>query len=177
MEMLLSQSRRGGLPLAAIATVIAWASGGCAGGSSADRREAAAPRHGVLAVHVASEEPTEACTLRRPGPAGTALYLAPAPLITGEQVEDASASVSKDGQPAVVLHIDEAGSKAILDAAPQYVDRHLAFVWNDRVVYAPVAHDALSSRLMIVGGTQALPAGAVEQITAQFGDRGRGGGG
>jgi len=111
-----------------------------------------------FAVHIASTEPDNQLTLETPGRDGHPLFLDPTPLITGRDLLRATPDTATDGRPALTLELTDDGAARLRDAADSYIDRILAFVWDDRIIYAPRARAPLSHRLMIVTGPDTLHA-------------------
>jgi preprotein translocase subunit SecD len=121
----------------------------------------------VLDVYLASDTPEGELLVQRVGPDGEKLYLAASPLVAGRDLVRATRSVSTDGRPALILDATEEAAATLRDASDAYVGRMLAFVWRGQVVYAPYVRGPLSSKLMIVGGTDILPDDQLDAIAAR----------
>jgi preprotein translocase subunit SecD len=106
-----------------------------------------------LTVHIAADERDEQRTLRKEGSDGGVLYLEPEPLIAEADIVSASESTDANGQPSLLLEISPDGATALRGASDEYLNRRLAFVWDDEVISAPYVRSRLASKLMItVGG-------------------------
>lgn len=127
----------------------------------------AQPRHS-LSIHVASTSRSDSNSIERTGPGGQVLFLNPEPLLTRAHFERADSLPGYRGTRGFELILNADGAAIANDHADHYTGKIIALVWNDRVVFAPVAKGSLGERFMVLGGTEALPVQTLEAIKASL---------
>jgi preprotein translocase subunit SecD len=99
------------------------------------------------------------CNTRRPNmqalpseelPAGTCIGVRSRAIITGERVATAVQDFDEDGQPAVRVSFDTAGSHSFARTTQANVGKRFAIILDNRVISAPVIREA------ILGGTASI---------------------
>jgi preprotein translocase subunit SecD len=97
-------------------------------------------------------------------PDGESLVLATAPLFTQADILSASLDQATDGRPAVRLVLSEDAAEQMRSSADDYVNQHLAFVSEGKVLSAPMVMSPMGRQLMVVGGTSRFPDDAVLEL-------------
>lgn len=112
-----------------------------------ERQHPAAPL--ALRMHIAFPEPAAGRTAYSTG-AGDTLYLAPEPVVSGEDVESARPLRVK-GRPSVELTLTADGARKLAQATRRHLGRKLAIFVDDQIVCSPVISSAVSSKARITG--------------------------
>lgn len=120
-----------------------------------------------LALYEAWTEPGEG-RIRAEGPDDSVLWLAAEPMVTDAEFRRAHLNRTADGGPAVAFEVSERGAAVVLEGTRRHIGSPVAFVWNGKIVSAPLLRGAVSGRLMVRGGTEALPEPELKRIVARI---------
>ncbi|WJN60264.1 hypothetical protein [Pseudomonas sp. SO81] len=120
-----------------------------AGCASEARLPSAEHQLGIHPARTASADGLQAMTDRH---SGVRLWVAPQPVLTEADVQQAEMAFTPAGEPAVVLTLNEKGRATLADVTRQHLGQPLAFVVDGELRLAPIVEEpVLDGRVALTG--------------------------
>ena len=114
-------------------------------------------------VYTVCEEADNVTGREHIAPNGERIRLCGEAFLTALHLLRASPTTSADGRPSALIQLTSVGEAILRDRSGQLLDRRIAIVVDGRILTAPVVMSPVS-KLIAIGGTDALPATQVDTM-------------